>query len=109
MTPADTLRAAKALISKPAAMIFDHEALDGNGKKVHPFSENAVAFHPVCAIWHINKEICAIDKNPAHLALHMACLNIAGKPLRRFLGPYTDHATVMRMFDLAIEMAEEEE
>ena len=102
MTPAEILRAAKAKIEDPAHWCQGEYAKDALGQRASEYSDEACAW---CAMGAFH----TIDNGSSYDAFRS--LAKAANEIHQGWGipnvnDNTDHATVMRMFDRAIELAE---
>lgn len=94
MTPLETLKAARDLISDPARWTQGWFAKNAHGENVHSFSENAVCFCALGALDRTHNATLAIkDRLQRHL------------PPEHNISSFNDthtHAEVIALFDAAI-------
>jgi hypothetical protein len=107
MTPADTLRAAKALIEKPENWHVGYYAKTPGGDDTWGDLPQACKWCALGALQKVSGDPYFPIGRRDHVTLEAAARKL-GYDCASLLNDTTDHATVMRMFDLAIEMAEEE-
>ena len=96
------LRKAKALIDTPEKWCQGVCARDRNGVGVLTDGGLAVSRCAMGAIWAVSRA------GRCDWFLHEAARQMFGADCAADVNDTTDHPTVMRMFDLAIEMAREE-
>ncbi|MGD1957175.1 MAG: hypothetical protein ACFBZ9_18510 [Sphingomonadales bacterium] len=110
MSPAETLRAAKALIQKPENWCQGAYVRDKTGREVAFDDPLGCQW---CAEGAVYKEVDArgvLDSRASRPFILLRDVAVKmGATRGTKINDTTDHPTVMRMFDLAIEMAEEEE
>lgn len=97
MTPLETLRAARQLISDPAKWTQGDFARDSLGLCADPHGYKAVCFCARGAIQKITKE----DDGPAEKALVDTCSVLHDMYVEEFNDTHT-HAEILALFDAAI-------
>ena len=98
MTPLETLRAARDLISDPARWTQDELARDADGEEICPTEELAVCYCSFGAIQRFTKENEMTD---ADNHLQDVCLRLFGISVIELNDTHT-HAEVLALFDAAI-------
>jgi hypothetical protein len=98
MTPLETLKAARQLISDPAKWTQGDFARDADGNEVNPNNDLATCYCSFGAIQFVNKESTWIT---ASRHLDGLCLSKFGISLDVFNDTHT-HVEVLALFDAAI-------
>ena len=109
MNTVDILKRAKARIENPEHWCVHEEARNKHGLMVRADAPGACQW---CATGAIFAEVPASAEPKYVECLDAAALHIVGKsgmPYAAWVNDHTDHDTVMRMYDLAIAKAEENE
>lgn len=111
MAPVEILRAARAQISHPANWCQFEDALSIEGMVVPCHDEDACRWCSLGATAAVAGAICpeAEKKADGYLASAAHEMGFTGNGAVADLNDNTDHATVMKMFDRAIALAEKEE
>jgi hypothetical protein len=109
-TPADVLRAARALIAEPERWTRGVFARDAKGQSIPLFDKRAERFCVLGACRNIADPLPEyILGDEAELALDEVCAELHGKTIPAFNDdPQTTHADVLALYDAAIARAESE-
>ncbi|MCA3080557.1 MAG: hypothetical protein ING71_17415 [Rhodocyclaceae bacterium] len=97
MTPLETLKAARQLISDPAKWTHGWLARDADGNVSHIGEKDAACWCSMGAIFHVDGP----ERPNSYAALQLLGAAIGGKSVARFNDTRT-HAEVLALFDAAI-------
>ncbi len=97
MTPLETLKAARQLITDPAKWTQGEYARDADGNEVRAWSEDAACF---CAYGAIQR-VTGVEDNEADFFLMRACTKKFEVEVIHLNDTHT-HAEVLALFDAAI-------
>jgi hypothetical protein len=97
MTPLETLKAARQLISDPAKWTQGEFARDADGNEVKAWSEDATCFCAYGAIQHVTER----EDSEADFVLWKACMSKFQTEVIVLNDTHT-HAEVLALFDAAI-------
>lgn len=104
MTPAEQLRAAKALIDTPEKWTKGEYATGPHGTYASQYSDNAVCY---CAMGAIERADYLDGDWGAHFFLRKTAIERGAMGVIDFNdAPTTTHADIMKLFDDAIALAE---
>jgi len=104
MTTLETLRAARALISKESNWTQGRSARNARGERLDPTDSGAVKWCALGAVAKIGDTGCWII-----MALDDACHRLGLRGHIEDVNDTTDHRTVLKVFDLAVKLAAEKE